>query len=216
MHYYYIFSCKLVELIYSSEFSPEFEMVLITLKWNKAVFDKVELDTNSNVGNFKEIIRELTQVPLDRQKLMAKGCWTGFLKDDADFAKMNIKDNQVITLMGTADVLAVPTEKTQFVEDMSEAQKAVAGVNYPAGLINLGNTCYLNSTLQCIRYFPEFRKNLENRLDSADAMSSNFAKSVRELFANLDKSAAPIPPSSTVMQLRRMFPQFAERYFYFL
>lgn len=45
---------------------------------------------------------------MDRQKLMAKGAWTGILKDDADMTTMKIKDGQQIMLMGTAEVVAAP------------------------------------------------------------------------------------------------------------
>lgn len=45
---------------------------------------------------------------MDRQKLMAKGAWTGILKDDADMTTMKIKEGQQIMLMGTAEVVAAP------------------------------------------------------------------------------------------------------------
>lgn len=71
--------------------------------------------------------------------MMAKGAWTGILKDDQDFSALSIKEGQVITLMGTADaIVAVPTQKITFVEDMTETEKAVKGASEPAGLINLG------------------------------------------------------------------------------
>jgi ubiquitin carboxyl-terminal hydrolase 14 len=112
-------------------------MVLVTIKWNKQSFEKVPLDPAQGVDIFKSQIYSLTGlppplcftgnhdsasaspslhagVPIERQKLMAKGAWVGTLKDDADLEKMNIKENQQILLMGTAEVIAAPTAQVSF------------------------------------------------------------------------------------------------------
>ncbi len=49
------------------------------VKWNKQQFD-VELDLAGGVLQFKTQLFSLTGVPVDRQKLMAKGAWVGTLK----------------------------------------------------------------------------------------------------------------------------------------
>lgn len=60
-------------------------------------------------------------------------------------------------MMGTADPLpAEPAEKVVFMEDMNDSELASA-LDLPAGLTNLGNTCYLNATVQCLRTVPELK-----------------------------------------------------------
>ena len=89
-------------------------------------------------------------------------------QDNANWEDLKVKDGQVLMLMGTADKLPEPpAEKTVFVEvwppgpslsllsphlnlpwqDLPPAEIAAKNTN-PGGLANLGNTCYLNSSLQ--------------------------------------------------------------------
>ena len=137
-------------------------MVLVTLKWNKLTFEKIELDQAAPVAAFNEVVQRLTHVPADRQKLQAKGLWIGFLKGDANFSAMKITEGHVLTLTGTADEVVMAETPITFVEDMTEKEKAASGVVFPPGLKNLGNTCYLNSTMQCLRLMPELRQKISH------------------------------------------------------
>lgn len=81
---------------------------------------------------------------------------------DTDWGTMKLKDGATLLMMGTKDedIPTQPTEKTKFVEDMDESELASA-MDMPAGLENLGNTCYMNATVQCLKTVPEFKQALE-------------------------------------------------------
>lgn len=172
------------------------------------------LDTTGSVGDFKAVIYSITNVPAERQKLMVKGGWSkkgfmGTLKDDFDFSDLKIPEGSLVTVMGTADVLAAPKEVTKFVEDMTEEEKAEKGVVIPAGMHNLGNTCYMNSTLQCLRHMPELRAAMVGVRPSGD-VGTTMTTGLRDTFDALDAAGKSIPPTVFVSQLRRFYPQFAQ------
>lgn len=177
-------------------------MVALKIKWNKLSYDDFVIEPQKGVAHLKQKIYELTGVPADRQKLMAKGAWLGTLKDDAgdsktrnisfsmtqfyivtyltsayqnfseghplvlvvlsllrifgrkhfvsqqmtgnsqfgsycftfptiytrsnisDLSEIPFKEGHQVMLMGTADIVVLPTEKTVFLEDMTDTQKA--------------------------------------------------------------------------------------------
>mmetsp|Transcript_5254 Transcript_5254/g.7263 ORF Transcript_5254/g.7263 Transcript_5254/m.7263 type:complete len:526 (-) Transcript_5254:361-1938(-) len=189
-------------------------MVKVNIKWNKQVFSDIELDQNESVETFKTQLWTLTCVPVQRQKLMARGAWPGVLKDDTDLSKCKIKEGQQIMLMGSAEVVQAPAEKVVFLEDMTEEEVAKTGAVLPAGMVNLGNTCYMNSTLECLRYVPELREALKNSSSStneANPASKNFTNALNETYNQLDSTTESLPPMLFVQVLRSMYPQFAQQ-----
>ncbi|UZP37943.1 hypothetical protein NXS19_005759 [Fusarium pseudograminearum] len=137
----------------------------------------------------------LTNVEPERQKILIKG---GQLKDDAEMSKLGLKPGQVIMMMGTPSAgggeLVRPKEAIKFVEDMTEAEQAQQIGATPAGLVNLGNTCYLNSTLQTLRLIPELQDALAKYSPAKDG-----------------NNTGTLSPLTFLGALRAVFPQFAEK-----
>jgi ubiquitin carboxyl-terminal hydrolase 36/42 len=86
------------------------------------------------------------------------------------------------------------------------------------GFFNEGNTCYLNSTLQCLMYIPPFVQTLlfaKSKILSADRATTG-SKLILELFSSLveevHNSSVPtsktISPRSMISNIRRVGKQF--------
>ena len=190
----------------------------------------VDLDPTSNGETFKFQLYSLTGVEPDRQKVLIKG---GQLKDDTDLSKLNAQPGQTFTMMGTPSVdaafLTAPKEKIKFMEDMTDAEAAKLEGATPAGLQNLGNTCYLNSTLQVLRSVPEMQEELAvykpsvagggaNNLQNLSQFglsglesSTDLTASLRDLYKQMSETQEGFPPLMFLNALRNAFPQFAQK-----
>merc|ERR1719399_1390403 len=154
-------------------------MVQVVVKWGKNQYD-VEIDTAAPVELFKAQLFALTQVPPERQKIM--GVKGGAMKDDADLSALGLKPGQNIMLMGSAEkVPEPPPVATVFAEDMPAIEVAAMQTDNPGGLTNLGNTCYLNSTLQCIKAIPELTDSLKKFTPGGGGGDDTMVMATREL-----------------------------------
>lgn len=185
---------------------------------------ELELDPTSSGETFKYQLYSLTGVEPERQKIIVKG---GQLKDDADMSKVGAKPGQTFMMMGTraeGGTLERPKDQIKFAEDMTEAEAAKVDGATPAGLQNLGNTCYMNSTLQTLRAVPELQDHLLKYSGGSSASSGgidlsqyglagsvDLTSSLRDLYKQMSETQQGFPPLMFLHALQTAFPQFAER-----
>ncbi|KZS89404.1 cysteine proteinase [Sistotremastrum niveocremeum HHB9708] len=168
----------------------------------------ISLDTDAPPASFKSAIRDATGVPADRMKVMIKG---GVLKDDTDWKKVAPKAGQQFLVIGTASELPKPPEKpVVFLEDMGDAELADS-LAMPVGLVNLGNTCYMNATVQALRSVPELKDSLKSFTGSGSDPTSALTVAMRDLYDSMGKTAEPVTPLLFLQILRQNVPQFNER-----
>lgn len=195
----------------------------VNVKWGKELYKDVEVDTSQPPMVFKSQLFTLSGVPPDRQKVLIKG---GQLKDD-DWGKQQPKEGMTIMMMGSADEVKVdaPVNMPKFVEDLpEEEQNTLTTKAYGSGLKNLGNTCYMNSTVQCLYSIQGLRDAVLdfNPTAAPAAPTSSLAGpstdsgkklllATQELFQDLKKGGESFPPFKFLLMLRQRFPQFAQQ-----
>ena len=199
--------------------------ISLNVKWGKESFS-ISFIPSDGVQALKSTLQTKTNVPIDRMKLMpkSKGLWKGILKDDFDLSSIDytkVKPQPIqILLMGSAAKLTGPKVKTVFIEDLPEEEAAKVAPE-PSGLVNLGNTCYLNSVVQCLRAIPELKAGLTFAANKSNTNSNNgfggggqankvLVSTLKDLYHSLDRTVNPVRPIPFVMATKAAFPQFGQ------
>ncbi|GAA5962266.1 hypothetical protein JCM8115_004272 [Rhodotorula mucilaginosa] len=180
----------------------------LTLKHAGKSYTLPDFDPSAPATVFKDQIYRLTGVPADKVKVPVKG---GMLKDDADLNKLGFKPGQTVMVIGPAGPIPqAPAKPIVFMEDMSEVELAQSA-KYPVGLQNLGNTCYMNSTVQVLRAIPELQSALNSSQAPASVPDAQLTRQLRDLYQSMERTTEAFPPLSFLNMLRQYAPQFAER-----
>ncbi|KAG7194773.1 deubiquitinating enzyme [Scheffersomyces spartinae] len=178
----------------------------ITIKYGGKTHE-IALSESSKGLDLKQSIQDLTQVPIARQKILVKG---GKLADETPVVELQ-RLKQPFLVLGTPDknLPTKPIEKQVFLEDMSMHQLNPIS-NDPSGLVNLGNTCYLNSTLQALYKIKDLTKKVETYTPSQGARGGELVMALKSLFLSMDKKQEKVTPTFFLALFRSILPQFAE------
>lgn len=113
----------------------------------------------------------------------------------------------------TSDASTAPAHRTRSTTQTANATRAPRGLR---GLANLGNTCFMNSALQCLSNTPELREyflqgaqweelNADNPLGMGGALAAAYSRLVRALWGS---GSGAVVPREFKTALARFAPQF--------
>lgn len=183
----------------------------VSIKNSGKVYE-IDVDSNTSGSQFKEKIFEITNIPVDRQKILIKG---GKVDDSKPIEEQVSSQKQPIMVLGNpaAAVPSEPVEKQVFLEDLNP-NLLLKVSNEPSGLVNLGNTCYLNSSLQALFQIDDIASKVAN-YKSPNGINStsneSLTASLRATFDQMQKKQEKVNPMLFLTLFRNVFPQFAEQ-----
>eukprot|EP00834_Sanchytrium_tribonematis_P001671 NODE_43_length_33755_cov_1.178542.p9 type:complete len:371 gc:universal NODE_43_length_33755_cov_1.178542:26778-27890(+) len=165
--------------------------VVVSYKGTKYSFD---VAGNTIGKDFKQKVFERTELQVERQKLLVKG---KKIEDDTNLNDI-LQEGSVIFLMGSNATIAAPKPVEKMESDKPSSKK----ISLPVGLKNLGNTCYLNATIQCFKLVPEL-------VDGLNLANPTLQLLFKEMDKNVEKQE-PVNPIVFYTLFKTEFPQFSQ------
>uniref|UniRef100_A0A0K0DUJ9 Ubiquitin carboxyl-terminal hydrolase n=1 Tax=Strongyloides stercoralis TaxID=6248 RepID=A0A0K0DUJ9_STRER len=190
-------------------------MSKVTIKWGKEKYE-LTVDQNQPPLLLKQELQKLTGVDVERQKVMVKGK----VLDNEDWKGVKLTTGTILMMMGQAGPV-VPVERppeSESTASVDSGNNSNLQLSLPTGLKNLGNTCYLNATIQAFKAIPEVNEALiaynpesQSELNNHSANKS-FLISLKSLFLTLDenkKKQQAVIPMVFLNFFHQLCPQMA-------
>ena len=158
---------------------------------------------------------EWIRIPVEFERLASAGRFT-MGKGDALLASPTKQTQSTPTNTSNESKSKSQTQIKKSAQDTTENMKVCTIPGYGAcGLANLGNTCYINSALQCISYFPLLRSyllsggfiatgdlNKDNPLGTGGFLLEEFVELLRFMWSAKAGEKSPFPFRKLIAKLK--------------